>query len=130
MFGWLRSIFSPKKPRAISTQFHTSIVGVSHRNRDQTSRQKIIREDLYLGMGLMGRNENDNPIDPNAVAVDTPGGKQIGYLNSRLAADVRAWIAAGATVTMVVTDLTGGTDDKPTRGMNVLLTAYEPEDEE
>ena len=76
MFGWLRSIFSPKKPRAISTQFHTSIVGVSHRNRDQTSRQKINWEDLYLGMGLMGRNENDNPIDPNAVAVDTPGGKR------------------------------------------------------
>ena len=120
MFGWVARLLGLSQSEApAEREFFSSVAGVSHRNRDRTSRQKIIREDVYAGMLLKLRLEDDNKFDKNAVAVETPSGAQIGYLNSRLASDVRGWLAEGMPVVIRVDDVTGGDSDKPMRGVNI-----------
>jgi hypothetical protein len=67
--------------------FDGKVAGISHRNADQTSRQQIAStlgpyDELQLAP------EPENPFDPKAVALLTPGGEQVGYLDARLAAEV------------------------------------------
>jgi len=131
MFGWLRRLFgtvdlASEPDSAVLKEFYSSVAGVSHRNRDRTSRQKIIRESVYAGMFLTLQFEDDNPVDKNAVALLTPNGEQIGYLNGRLASEVRDWIAEGELVSIVVKEITGGESDKPTHGVNILVRVRSP----
>jgi ribosomal protein L37AE/L43A len=75
------------------------VAGVSHANRDGTSRQKIISR-CALGEILRMVGEPTNPVDPNAVAVVRLNGEQIGYLSRDDAADVvrgsqRGWLYLG-----------------------------------
>lgn len=126
MFAWLKRLFGDSKVAsepdpAILKEFYSSVAGVSHRNRDRTSRQKIIRENVFPDMFLTLRFDDDNPVDKNAVALLTPNGEQIGYLNSRLASDVRGWIAEGEMVSVVVKEITEGESDKPTYGVNIFV---------
>lgn len=70
--------------------FKTKVVGVSHRNSDRTSRQKIIREQCSVGDYLRLIPEPGNKNDPNAIGVWTNSGSQIGYLDwnvARIAAE-------------------------------------------
>ena len=62
----------------------TKVAGVTHENKDGTSRQEIIA-DCYEGESLNLVPEPDNPIDENAIAVCRASGEQIGYLNKGLA---------------------------------------------
>jgi HIRAN domain-containing protein len=127
MFEWLRRLFGPVSGRAEERDsFYSSIAGVSHQNRDRTSRQTIIREALWLGAPRRIVAEDDNPVDTNALALLAPDGRQVGYVNSRLARDMRKWLAEGCRIELSVSDLTGGTPDKPTRGVNVLVRVFDP----
>jgi HIRAN domain len=124
MLGWIKRLFGgvSETDNTIVREFYTTVVNVSRRNADRTSRQTIISERVYSRMRLALLFEDDNPADRNAVAVFTSGGEQIGYLDRRLAADVRTWVAEGLRVLVVVKEITGGEPDMPTRGVNVLVT--------
>lgn len=67
--------------------FYTSVVGVTFKNDDRTSRRKVVRERFPMEMLLL-RREPANPYDSKAIAVTTTGGQQLGYLERRVAADV------------------------------------------
>jgi len=56
-----------------------NIAGVSHENRDGTNRQQIVAR-CSPGEVLRLEREEDNPVDPNAVAVVRLNGEQLGYL--------------------------------------------------
>ena len=56
------------------------VVGESFDNDDGTPRQRIIRQ-CKSGDPIALRREPDNPYDPNAIAVTTAAGEQIGYLS-------------------------------------------------
>jgi hypothetical protein len=146
MIGWLRDLFygrsgsspspsparkAPVAPSAPLTQappeaevvreFFNTVAGVTFRNPDGTSRQHIIRRDAKFGMKLRLRFEDDNPVDPLAVALLTREGQQIGYLHARTAADVREHVARGRWVDISVADTTGGDPGKPTLGVNIHI---------
>jgi HJR/Mrr/RecB family endonuclease len=72
----------------------TRVAGVSHNNRDGTSRQQIIRR-CVAGELLRLKPEKDNPVDPKAVAVCRLNGEQIGYLPQEDAAEVTEGASAG-----------------------------------
>ena len=68
-------------------QFRTALVGVRFANADGTSRQKAIRS-VPAGKPLRLLFEDNNPKDPNAVAVYA-GNLQLGYIKAELAAEIR-----------------------------------------
>jgi hypothetical protein len=122
------------KPEA-DREFYSSIAGVRYNNEDGSSRQQIIKDGIRPGDALGFRFEDDNPVDPFAVVVLTPDGRQAGYLHTRtesngLAEEVRKWVADGSPVRLTVTEVTEGTPDKLTRGVNFLVQVYEPQPEE
>lgn len=130
----LRRLFPGPQPAGqLKTEFYSSIAGVSHHNRDGTSRQRIIRQSVRPGDSLGFRFDDDNPVDPLAVAVFAPDGRQLGYLNTRpqgdrgLAEEVRQWVAEGCHVQLTVKEVTGGTRGKPRHGVNIIVQVYEPE---
>lgn len=133
MFGWLGLRFRGGAEASVlkgtpEHLFHSAIAGVSHDNADGSSRQRIIKQSIRPGTQLRFRFEDDNPVDPNAVAVFAPNGLKIGYLRARngLPEEVREWVGKGCEVRLTVTAVTGGTPNKPTRGVNVLVQVNEP----
>jgi hypothetical protein len=84
-----------------------NLAGVSHSNRDGTDRQRIISR-CSAGELLTLKAEEDNPFDPNAVAVIRLNGEQIGYLHREDAADVhrgseQGWLYA-AVISKILND--------------------------
>lgn len=109
--------------------FYSKVVGVSHRNSNRTSRQKIIKEDVFMADVLTLKREPDNKVDPNAVAVYVEGLdnklKQIGYLNRDIAEEVASHMDHGMFAGAIVTELTGGTSDKQFQGVNIQIVLAE-----
>jgi hypothetical protein len=103
MFSWLSKLFAggvaeaPYRPTGTwhrvpagaeaVRQFRTTTVGGRFNNPDGTSRQKAILS-VYPGMPLGLFFEDNNPKDPDAVAVYA-GAAQIGYIDAELAAQIR-----------------------------------------
>jgi hypothetical protein len=105
--------------------FYSKIAGVSHKNRDGSSRQTIIRR-CRIGEPLRFQCEPDNPVDPKAVAILRADGEQVGYLEARAAAELHRELASGEQIPCYITDLTGGTRDKPARGVNIYIGGEPP----
>ncbi|WP_263366882.1 HIRAN domain-containing protein [Edaphobacter bradus] len=76
-----------KKYGPTDKSFHTKIAGVSHKNEDGTRRRRIL-EDCKVGDMLTLIHEPDNPYDPNALAICTDDGCQLGYIERRLAGEI------------------------------------------
>jgi hypothetical protein len=79
--------------------FPARVVGVTFANPDGTSPQEIIWR-CSPGARVRLKHEKDNPVDPNAVAVLTMDGEQMGHLSAELAAEVversrRGWQYSG-----------------------------------
>lgn len=120
----------PRKRGALS--FFTKIAGVTYENEDGTSRQDIIRRHCDPGDALILSPEPDNAFSDNAVAVYVAkkgwfGGLkayQIGYLpeHSGVAQQVFDYTEGGGTGGAWIEKITGGTDDKPTLGVNIEIT--------
>lgn len=106
-------------------EFPTKVVGVTLENEDGSSRQRVIEEAVAEGAPLRLRREAANPVDPNAIAVDAPDGRQIGYLRREVATEVSAALRAGGSVSATVLGVTGG-DEHPTRGVNLMLRVWSP----
>lgn len=67
--------------------FDGKVAGLTWPNPDGSSRQGIART-LQPQDELLLVPEPDNPVDPNAVAVFTAAGDQLGYLEARLAREL------------------------------------------
>lgn len=107
------------------THWYTKVAGVTHPNDDGSDRQTILRR-CRPGEQVDLEHEEDNPYDPNAVRVLRENGEQLGYLNAGMARNVVADAMAGFMWAVYVTDLTGGTRGKPTRGANLLVVRAAP----
>lgn len=98
----------------IASSFHTKLAGASFR-------QDAIRH-LSPGQKLRLVRQPDNEYDTNAIAIFN-GEEQLGYLNKELAAKLTPAIDSKAVnYDVYATEITGGVEDKPTRGVNLLLT--------
>jgi len=82
-------------------QWCEEVVGISHKNADGTSRQKIIQE-LSEGDQVIFKREYDNEHDPNAIAVLTDDGKQIGYIGWLRAEQLAPQMEAGYLIQATV----------------------------
>lgn len=101
---------------------YSKLSGVTHHNVDGTNRQEIIGELCYNGQSLLLIRE------PNQYSQDNIGvyvAYQVGYVNPDLAKELAPIIDAGGVVDARITDITGGTEDKPTQGVNVEFTIYD-----
>lgn len=101
--------------------FHTKVAGVTFKNDDGTSRQDIIRT-LSVGSDVVFR-----PVEikghPEAIAVYSNTGKQIGFLNAYLAEEMRDRYAQNP-MSVVISSISGGEDDK-SLGCNLHIVIYE-----
>lgn len=98
----------------LAHRFNTKIAGTSFR-------QSEIKK-LYQGQELVLSRESENPHDSNAIAVFSGDG-QVGYLNKDLAKHLAPAIDNGLVdYKCAVLDITGGTSEKPTLGVNIELT--------
>lgn len=108
----------PELP-GVEWHFHTKVVGVSFNNSDGQSRQRIIGK-CSVGEHVYLAPEPDNPYDHDAILVCRSNGEQLGHLNRELAHDIMNRGELGSLVAQI-SDLTGGTWGKPTRGVNLRI---------
>ena len=108
-------------------EFFTSVVGVTFSNTDGSSRQAAIKR-LRGGDMLHLEHHPDNPHDSNAIAVMFSYRRwfrthtaQIGHLNAELAERIVLDFDQGKRVQARVKEVTGGTRQKPTLGVNIAL---------
>lgn len=100
--------------------FHSKVAGATQRNPDGTERQKVIAS-CAVNESLHLLPEPENEYSAHAIRVARQNGQQLGYLPDTTAKTVSKHIAAGGTAWAHITDLTGGTRGKPTRGANLFL---------
>ena len=96
--------------------FYTKVAGASQY-------QKAIKK-CREGQECSLEHEPDNEYDLNAIKVMV-GNRHIGYLNADLARNVCSSVKRGRRYLAVIKEITGGTKDKPTRGVNLEITAYD-----
>lgn len=103
----------------------TKIAGVTFADpATGINRQEIIRNYVRSGDPLRIALDDDIPGHPEAVAIwfDRNGTQyHIGYLYHVQAVRVRKALQRGDNVEAMVKDVTGGTDDSPTLGVNIVI---------
>ena len=73
----------------------------------------------------MLRRDADNPHDANAIAVDTPGGEQAGWVPRDVAAELAPDLDAGRTWSAVVLRERRASPRDPREGATMLLARGE-----
>lgn len=106
-------------------EFHSKIAGVTY-NCPQTGmpRQEIIRKFLRPGTVLNPITEPDNHHSDTAVALWLRHGNtdyHVGYVRDETSDDVFAALQQGKDVSVLVTEVTGGSSGKTTMGANILI---------
>jgi hypothetical protein len=104
-------------------RFFSKVSGVTYQNPDGVSRQEIIDQLCFSDQPLLLMREPNNPYSENAIGVWVA--YQIGYVKPELADQLALILDEGGVVEARVTEVTGGTEDKPTLGVNIELTIYE-----
>lgn len=99
------------------------IRGVSFPNDDGSERQAIIRR-CRLGEYLLTRRDRDNGFSRNAIGVFREGGDQLGNVPEYVARDFAPLMDSGMESTAILLNITGGTRDKPTCGVNVVMFVH------
>ena len=103
---------------------HSKVSGVSYNNEDGSSRQEYIRKYCRNGKRLTLIPEPKNEYDTNAIGVWVQAGEKlvkIGFLENRLAGDINRETDESIEYYAIISQVTGGTSDKPTRGVNIQL---------
>ena len=101
--------------------FHTKVVGVTYNNR-----QKAIRS-LQEGDEIFLVREPSNPYDENAILVVSRKRGDIGHIPRELAAQIAPLMdAINGLGEGTVFRLTGGTQDYPTRGVEIFFSLPTP----
>ena len=107
---------------ASGSSFFTKIAGVTYRNNDGKSRQRLIAQ-CRVGEELVLEREPDNPVDPNAIKLVRVTGEQLGYVPAHVAASGLAKdLDRGARPKCRIANLTGG--DGLWRGVNIEIGAW------
>ena len=101
---------------------YSKLQGVTRTNRDGTNRQEIIAELCYQGQQLVLMRA---PTQYNPNNLDVYVAFQVGQINPELADLLVPILDEGGIVRTQITDITGGTADKPTRGVNIECTISE-----
>jgi hypothetical protein len=101
---------------------YSKLQGVTRANRDGTRRQEIIAELCYPGQQLVLMRA-PNPYSHDNL--DVYVAYQVGQVNPELAELLAPILEDGGVVRAEITEITGGLEDKPTRGVNVKFTIYE-----
>ncbi len=101
---------------------YSKLAGVTRQNPDGSDRQEIIEALAYNGQPLFLFRE-PNQYSYNNIGVYVAF--QIGYVNPELADELAPLIDEGVPIEAQITDITGGTEDKPTQGVNVAFTIFE-----
>ena len=104
-------------------KFNSKIMGSSFVKGSQESMAS-----LNVGDQLEVLREPTNEFDKNAIMVFVPNGGRIGYIKKEVAVDLAKDIDNGYSVNVTVADVTGGTDDKPNRGVNILIEVTDTEE--
>ena len=91
------------------------------RNEDGAKRQEIISRNkdnsgCYVELG----REPDNPHDENAISVWMDD-EQIGYLSRNITEQLAGHIDGGGYVQITYCEITGGTIDAQTYGVNIFI---------
>ena len=87
---------------AEAARFNTKVVGVTFENRQD------VLSGLEAGVELALVREPGNEMDANAIAVRLLDGRQLGYLNRRLAAKLAPAMDGGIAYDAAVSAVTGG----------------------
>ena len=103
-------------------RIYSKLSGVTHHNPDGTNRQEIIGELCYNGQQLLLIRE-PNQYSYNNIGVYIT--YQIGYVNPDMAEMLAPFIDSGGLVEAQITEITGGSSDKPTQGVNVEYIIHE-----
>jgi single-stranded-DNA-specific exonuclease len=101
---------------------YSKLQGVTRHNPDGSSRQEIIAQLCYQGQQLLLMRQTSQ-YSRNEIGVYVAF--QIGHVNPELADLLAPIIDQGGVVRAHVTEITGGTEEKPTRGVNVEFTLYD-----
>jgi len=134
--GWLANLFGPRRSVADlerqgippKRRFTTRVAGVSFKNPDGVSRQDILRR-LRPGHMAVLLRQPDNPKDPDAVAVIDPHYGQFGFIPADIAARLASQLDQGMAGFARVTEIMGGTRDKPSLGCAVEVLLYDSDTE-
>ena len=101
---------------------YSKLQGVTRTNRDGTNRQEIITELCYQGQQLLLMRAPNQYSENN---LDVYVAYQVGQVNPELADLLVPILDEGRIVRAHITEITGGSENKPTRGVNVSFTIYE-----
>ncbi len=101
---------------------YSKLQGVTRTNQDGTNRQEIIAELCYRGQQLVLMRSPNSPSDNN---LDVYVAYQVGQVNTEIADLLAPILDEGSIVRAQITDITGGSEEKPTQGVNVEFTIYE-----
>ncbi|AJR24537.1 hypothetical protein TZ53_13185 [Sphingobium sp. YBL2] len=90
-------------PTAVSVQLSLAIVGADHLNKDKSNRRFEI---LLCERGEEARlvPEPKNPVDPQAIAVFSARGVQIGYVKAVQAQLIRSYLSRGRITSCIFQD--------------------------
>jgi len=99
------------------------VAGVTFPNDDGSERQAIIRR-CKEGEYLTLRHEPDNHYSDFAIQVLRESGEQLGHAPEYLAERICQEDEAGYKAIGVIKNVTGGTPDKPNRGVNFLTVFF------
>jgi len=95
------------------------VAGVTFPNDDGSERQAIIRR-CKSGERLILRHDPDNEYSEFAIQVLRENGEQLGHAPEYLAERICQELESGYQAVGFLKSVTGGTPDKPTRGVNFL----------
>ena len=106
------------------SHFHTKIRGIAQ----EQSRQDAAAG-LVPGMLLtMSKPDPALPRFPHALELWSPMETMLGFVSDELAFELDGKINRGYRYVLIVKSITGGTRDKPNRGVNLLAVQAGPDD--
>jgi len=110
------------------SEFYSKIAGVTAKNDDGSSRQKIIKNYVKTGTPLILLREPSNKFDPNAISVHIKKRSlifftstvQIGYLNKDVAEELTKFLKKGGAIEAIAKEVTGGKGVE-SYGVNIFI---------
>ena len=96
---------------------HSKVVGTTFREKEQ----KLPWDEFRAGDLLILEREPTNEFDKNAVKVIWSRGIHIGYIPKQTAISVSELIKDGHKLYAKINEITGGTDDKTNKGINIKI---------
>jgi hypothetical protein len=97
------------------------VAGVAGAGRHHAA--ALATDHVAPGRPLALRRDRDNEHDPNAIAVDVPGGDQVGWVPREIAAELAPELDAGRAWAAVVLREQRPSPRDPRSGLTMLLAA-------